>query len=172
LVGYTFEQCSRGGTNGQATHDANALKGVPSRYELTFEDRSLGGTLGGTNAQATHAANAASGQPSMHELTFEDRSLGGTLGGATDMSAEHRARPETQQKFKDAGLDPDKASKAALGGKMGSKPTKGCNNIHFDSIRDKKDFANAADAVAHGWRIGRGVKSKKTGIQPWTLKRQ
>jgi hypothetical protein len=85
------------------------------------------------------------------------------------MSAKHRALPETQQKLKDAGLDPDSASKQALGGKLSIKPDKGCNNMHFDSIRDKKDFANVADAVARGWRVVRGHKSKTTGIQPWIL---
>jgi hypothetical protein len=46
--------------------------------------------------------------------------LGGKNGstlGTTDMSAKHRALPETQQKLKDAGLDPATASKHALGGK-------------------------------------------------------
>jgi hypothetical protein len=50
LVGWTLDQRSRGGTNSQAQHDANALMGVPSRYELTFEDCSLGGSLGGTKS--------------------------------------------------------------------------------------------------------------------------
>jgi hypothetical protein len=114
--------------------------------------------------------------------------LGGMLGGATDMSAEHRALPETQQKLKRAGLNPATASKLALGGKMiggvpksdihklnnsQSQPTthgeKGCNDVHFDSIRDKKKFANAADARAGGWRIVKGYKSKKTDIQSWNL---
>jgi hypothetical protein len=40
LVGWTLEQCSRGGTNAQASGNG---------HELTFEDRSLGGSLGGTN---------------------------------------------------------------------------------------------------------------------------
>jgi hypothetical protein len=74
LVGYTFEQCTLGGTNCQATHDANALKGVPSRYELTSEDRSLG--------QDQHDANALKGVPSRYEFTSEDRSLGSALGGS------------------------------------------------------------------------------------------
>ena len=50
LMRWTREQCSMGGTNSQAQHDANALMGVPSRYELTFEDCSLGGSLGGTKS--------------------------------------------------------------------------------------------------------------------------
>jgi hypothetical protein len=44
LVGFSFYQCSLGGTNGQAKHDANALMDEPSRYELTSEDCSRGGT--------------------------------------------------------------------------------------------------------------------------------
>jgi hypothetical protein len=54
-----------------------------------------------------------------------------------------------------------------------SQPTthgKKCSNDkHFDSIRDKKGFANAADARANGHYIVKGEKSKKTGIQPWRL---
>jgi hypothetical protein len=54
-----------------------------------------------------------------------------------------------------------------------SQPTthgeKGCNDVHFDSIRDKKDFANAADARAGGWRTVKGRISKTTGIQSWYL---
>jgi hypothetical protein len=72
-----------------------------------------------------------------------------------------RARPETQQKLKDAGLNPATASKHALGGANGggvlksdthksnnshSQPTihgkKSCKDVHFEGIRDKKGFAN------------------------------
>jgi hypothetical protein len=60
----TFEDRSLGGTNSQATHDANVLMGAPSRYEPTFEDCSRGGI------------KAAA------QLTFDDRSRGGTkIGG-------------------------------------------------------------------------------------------
>ena len=87
------------------------------------------------------------------------------LGGATDMKPKHRALPETQQKLKGVGLDPATASTQALGGATGgsvpksdthksnnsqSQPTtygkKGCNGVHFEGIRDKKNFAHAADA--------------------------
>jgi hypothetical protein len=63
LMRWTREQNSMGGTNRQATHDANALMGVPSRYELTFEDRSLGGSLG-------VSSNLASGiwMPNRHPI--------------------------------------------------------------------------------------------------------
>jgi hypothetical protein len=44
LMGFTREQNSWGGTNAQLVHDANALMGVPSRYELTSADNSLGGS--------------------------------------------------------------------------------------------------------------------------------
>jgi hypothetical protein len=40
----------------------------------------------------------------------------GSATEVTDMSAEHRASTVTQQKFKDAGLDPATASKHALAG--------------------------------------------------------
>jgi hypothetical protein len=46
---------------------------------------------------------------------------------------------------------------------------KGCNDVHFDSIRDKKDFANAADARAGGWCVVKGHKIKTTAIQSWEL---
>jgi hypothetical protein len=88
------------------------------------------------------------------------------------MSAEHRASTVTQQKVKDAGLDPATTSKHALGVANGggvpksdtiksndsrSEPAiqgkKGCNDVHFDSIRDKKGFANAADARAGRYRL-------------------
>ena len=56
-----------------------------------------------------------------------------------------------------------------------SQPTthgeKGCNDVHFDSIRDKKGFANAADARAGRYCMAKGVTSKKTGITPWRLTR-
>jgi hypothetical protein len=55
LVGYTISQCSRGGTNGQATHDANALMGEPSRHDLTSGDRSRGGAKKGVRADASKA---------------------------------------------------------------------------------------------------------------------
>jgi hypothetical protein len=108
------------------------------------------------------AAAQASGNA--HKFTSEDRTNGGG-GSGVDMSAKHRALPETQQKFKDAGLDPAIASKHALSGKKSggalksdthksnnsqSQPTtygkKGCNGVHSEGIRDKKNFANAADA--------------------------
>jgi hypothetical protein len=78
-------------------------------------------SLGGTNSQVTHAANAAAGHATLfvgnlHKLTFDDNSRGGKKGGGVDMSAEHRASTVTQQKFKDAGLDPATASKHALAG--------------------------------------------------------
>jgi hypothetical protein len=41
------------------------------------------------------------------------------LGGVTDMSAEHRALPATQQMFEDVGLDPETATKWQLAGKLG-----------------------------------------------------
>ena len=41
------------------------------------------------------------------------------LCGATDMSVEHRALPDTQQKFEDVGLNHETASKWQLGGKLG-----------------------------------------------------
>jgi hypothetical protein len=51
LMGFTREQNSWGGTNAHFLHDANAANGVPSRYELTFDDHSLGAT----NVNITHA---------------------------------------------------------------------------------------------------------------------
>jgi hypothetical protein len=78
-----------------------------------------------------------------------------TYDPRVDMSAEHRASTVTQQKFKDAGLDLDTGSKWQLGGKKGggvlksdthksnnsqshtTHGKKGCNDMHFDSIRDK-----------------------------------
>jgi hypothetical protein len=62
------------------------------------------------------------------------------------MSAKHRALPETQQKFKDVGLDPDTASKHALGGSKfggnkgkggGNKP--GCGVGSHSALRTKKE---------------------------------
>jgi hypothetical protein len=47
--------------------------------------------------------------------TLAGASCGGKIAGTMDMSAKHRALPATQQKFKDAGLNPDSASKHALG---------------------------------------------------------
>ena len=118
------------------------------------------------------------------------------LGGATDIKPQTRKDPATRAKFIDNGLNPATASKWQLGGTLSgaisgkmcggvpksdihksnnsqSQPTthgkKGCNDVHFDSIRDKKDFANAADARAGGWRIVKGFKSNKTGIQSWRL---
>jgi hypothetical protein len=110
------------------------------------------------------------------------------LGGATDIKPTMCEDPATCAKFEDAGLDPDTDSKQALGGKNGggvpksdihksnnsqSQPKtqgeKGCNDVHFHSIRDKKGCANAADARADGWRIVKGFKSNKTGIQSWRL---
>jgi hypothetical protein len=101
--------------------------------------------------------------------TLAGASCGGKIGGPTDMSAKHRALLATQQKLKDAGLNPDSASKHSLGGKLSIKPDKGCNDEHFDRIRDQKNFANAAAARAGGWRVVKGHKSKKTGIQSWRL---
>jgi hypothetical protein len=76
-------------------------------------------------------------------------------------------RAVLEKRSNGGGGDPDTDSKQALGGKNGggvpksdthksnnsqSQPTthgeKGCNDVHFDSIRDKKGFANAADARA------------------------
>ena len=50
-MGFTREQNSWGGTNAHFLHDANAANGVPSRYEFTSDDRSLGAT----NVNTTHA---------------------------------------------------------------------------------------------------------------------
>jgi hypothetical protein len=55
-----------------------------------------------------------------------------------------------------------------IGGKLSIKPDKGCNDVHFDSIRDNKNFANAEEARAGGWRVV-GRKSKTTNIQSWFL---
>jgi hypothetical protein len=137
--------------------------------------------LGGTNSQAKHAANAAAG----HVTLFGGNR---SLGGATDIKPQTRKDLATRAKFEDVGLNPATASKWQLAGKMccgvpksdihksnnsQSQPTthgqRGCNDVHFDSIRDKKDFANAADARAGGWRIVTGHKSKTTDIQSWKL---
>ena len=91
------------------------------------------------------------------------------LGGATDIKPQTRKDPATRAKFEDVGLDPETDSKWQLGGTLSIKPDKGCNDVHFDSIRDKKDFANAADARAGGWRVVKGHKSKTTDIQSWRL---
>jgi hypothetical protein len=60
------------------------------------------------------------------------------LAGATDMSAKHRALPETQQKLKDAGPNPATASKQAHGGKNGAGvpgATSTSQTIHKTSLR-------------------------------------
>jgi hypothetical protein len=98
LMRWTREQNSMGGTNGQATHDANALMGVPSRNEPTFEDRSLGGT----NSQATHDANALMGLPS--------RTHGNKPGCGRGKRKAYAAKEETQANYlaycaSDAGKD-------------------------------------------------------------------
>lgn len=117
-----LEQNSLGGTNSHVTHTANAAAGQPSLYELTSEDC----TLGGINAQASGNA---------HEFTFEDCSIGGKKGdekgGGVLKSDTHKSNISQSQ--------PTRHGK------------KVCNDVHFDSIRDKKGFANAADAMS--WQI-------------------
>jgi hypothetical protein len=44
---------------------------------------------------------------------------------------------------------------------------KGCNDVHFDSIRDKKKFVHAADARAGEYCMATGNTSKITGITRW-----
>jgi hypothetical protein len=91
--------------------------------------------------------------------------IGGKHGGATDIKPQTREDLATRAKFEDVGLDPDTDSKHALGGKLSIHPHKGCNDEHFHSIHDQKNFANAAEARAGGWRVVKGHKSKTTGIQ-------
>jgi hypothetical protein len=58
------------------------------------------------------------------------------------MSAEHLALTVTQQKFKDAGLDPATSSKHAFGGANGTgggnKP--GCGVGNHSGLRTKMDY--------------------------------
>jgi hypothetical protein len=47
----------------------------------------------------------------------------------------------------------------------------GSNDVHFEGIIEKKGFANAKHARDGGYRINKGCKSKKTGIQSWRLEK-
>jgi hypothetical protein len=108
------------------------------------------------------------------------------LGAATDIKPKTREDPDMRAKFEDAGLDPARASKWQLGGTLGgtlggihrsnssqSQPKThgkcGSKDECFEGILDKKNFAKAADARAHGYCIAKGCNSKKTGITPWRL---
>jgi hypothetical protein len=54
-------------------------------------------------------------------------------------------------------------------GQPKSHGKKGCNDVHFEGIRDKKKFANAADARDGGPALVRAKKARKQASHPGKL---
>jgi hypothetical protein len=108
------------------------------------------------HAQSLERAKAADKAASLERCK-----LGGKLGGPTDMSAKHRALRDTQQKLKDADLNPETASKWQLGGATDIKP------------KTRKDLATRAKLEDAGLNPETASKSQlggATDIKPTTRK--